>query len=67
MEELKITVLLCQLLDGTGKNTHKISVGKPGSKTTFLKLRSRWKNNIKIYLQLVKRESLDWNAQRKVK
>jgi hypothetical protein len=30
------------------------------------KLRSRWKKNIKMRLQLVRRESLDWIAQEKV-
>jgi len=45
---------------GERRGTYRVLVGKPEGRRTLARLRNRWQDNIKIYLQEVGWEGIDW-------
>ena len=43
-----------------GRGVHKVLVGKPEGKRSLGRPRRRWEDNIKVYLQEVRRGCGDW-------
>jgi hypothetical protein len=47
---------------GEGRSVYKVLVGKPEGKRPLERPRCRWEDNIKIYLQEVECEGMDWTG-----
>jgi len=45
---------------GESRGVHRVLVGKPEGKRTLGRPRRRWEDSIKIDLQVVGREVMDW-------
>ena len=45
---------------GEGRGVHRVLVGKPEGKRPLGRPRRRWKDNINMNLQEVRREGKDW-------
>ena len=43
-----------------GRGVHKVLVGKPEGKTPLGRPRRRWENNIKMDLEEMRRDCVDW-------
>ena len=46
---------------GERRNVYRVLVGKPEGKGTLCRPRRRWEDNIKMELQEVGYEGIDWN------
>jgi hypothetical protein len=53
--------------DAEGRSVYRVLVGKPEGKRPLERPRCRWEDNIKMYLQNVECEGIDWTGMAQVR